>query len=562
MNGKSMSILKMESQKIDLSINQDDPGKSIELRHKSSGSVICQAATQMLLVRHTDAVSEPAVLKKIVKISENGNILQLYFQDETGEYKARLVYNSSSTGLTADLEIVAPRPVWLVEWRLSGCEFDDVIIPALGGQVISKTMPVGKTLSYKYPFWLSAQFVIGSKSNEHTMIRSADKSTSMKLVRVGKDRTGFSITYGFEVQAQKMSSVFKASWMIESFSGDWQTAVDHYRTWMESGFTQTPYHEHNSYPEWANDINFVLEIWGARRDDDQPFHTFDQMIERIEAWQKIHPPKNTLLYLPGFAEKGIDSHAPDYYPSEQCGGSGAFGRLIKRAHALGYRVMIHTNTLAMTYTHRLYEKFKKYQVVDVFGRPQGWGLDMDGDWLAEPYFAYMNPGYPEWTEVFGGMIGKLIGQYDLDAVFLDQTLLAFNIKEGPDFIAGMREHVGRMQKMFPNILFAGEGLHEQNISCLPMAQIHGLDSIKEVHAMDDEAPWRNYHPVSVYLFGKYTKFVPHLLTKHPSAEEFNFQEKAYTDLNVLPALVLYNSEQAIDPPELEKMLDRAKKLNT
>ena len=210
-----MSILKMESQNLTLSINQDDPGRSIELRHKSSGSVICQAAAQILLVRHTDAVSEPAVLKKIVKISENGNILQLYFQDETGEYKARLVYNSSSAGLTADLEIVAPRPVWLVEWRISGCDFDDVIIPALGGQVISKTMPVGKTLSYKYPFWLSAQFVIGSKSNEHTMIRSADKSTSMKLVRVGKDRTGFSITYGFEVQAQKMSSVFKASWMIE-----------------------------------------------------------------------------------------------------------------------------------------------------------------------------------------------------------------------------------------------------------------------------------------------------------------------------------------------------------
>ncbi len=63
---------------------------------------------------------------------------------------------------------------------------------------------------------------------------------------------------------------------------------------------------------------------------------------------------------------------------------------------MGYRVMIHTNALAMTFTHRLYPQFRKHQVVDAFGRPQGWGLDIDGDWLVEPYFAYMNPGVPAW----------------------------------------------------------------------------------------------------------------------------------------------------------------------
>jgi len=46
-------------------------------------------------------------------------------------------------------------------------------------------------------------------------------------------------------------------------------------------------------------------------------------------------------------------------------------------------------------------------------------------------------------------------------------------------------------------------------------QIHGIDSITEVHGMEGQVAWREVHPVSSYLFGKYTKLTAHLLTKHP-----------------------------------------------
>ena len=222
--------------------------------------------------------------------------------------------------------------------------------------------------------------------------------------------------------------------------------------------------------------------------------------------------------------------------------------------------MIHTNVLAMTFHHRLYPQFKKFQVVDCFGREQTWGLDMDGDWLAEPYFAYINPANTEWGDLMEKTLGDLIKKFNLDAVFLDQTLLAFNVNNGNNFMKGMREHIQRLQKAFPGILFAGEGINEQVLPALPMAQIHGIDSITEVHGIEGQVAWREVHPIASYLFGKYTKLVPHLLTKHPSHTMFTFQERSYDQLGVLPALVLYTSDQPIDIPETKAMINRANAL--
>ena len=124
----------------------------------------------------------------------------------------------------------------------------------------------------------------------------------------------------------------------------------------------------------------------------------------------------------------------------------------------------------------------------------------------------------------------------------------------------MRRHVERLQRAYPDVLFAGEGLNEQVLPALPLVQIHGLDSIEEVHGMEGKAPWRTVHPVSTALFGRYTKFVAHLLTKHPTSAAFARQEAAYADLGVVPALVLYRRSQGLDGPAVDAMLDRARGL--
>lgn len=526
-----------------------------------TGEAVSHSVGMEFIVRTPDELSEPVHLSnEAVDSRQRDSELSMTLTDPTGKFSGKVDVSRTNHGFGFHLNVKAPKTIWLVEWKITGLLVNSVIVPALGGQVLDKEMPVGTTVSYKYPFWWSAQFVIGQTGRGGVMLGSHDPGPGLKMLRVMKEKDGFALTLGFEASGPLRSRSLEAEWYLECFSGNWKVAVDRHRRWMESAFHPQPLSENLFFPNWAKSVNFVLELWGMRKDRPRPHHTFRQMRERLKAWGKIYSPERTLVYLPGFAEGGIDSHAPDYNPSPQLGGKEEFKRLVILAHDLGYRVMVHTNALALTYSHKLYPTLKKHQVVDVFGRRQGWALDMDGDWLTEPYFAYMNPGARVWGDVMEKVIGKLVRDYSVDAVFLDQTLLAFNVSRGPNFVAGMRAHISRLQRAFPNVLFAGEGMHEQVVSVLPMAQIHGIDSVTEVHGLEQSSSWRRVHPVSTYLFGKYTRFVAHLLTKHPSNPIFDLQEEAYAKLGVIPALCLYENDQPIRTAGVRKMIRRARRL--
>lgn len=541
---------------------ETSPLSNLQIKNRLTGEQVCVDGQQAILVRTPQDVSEPVFLTEVDAFSSDGNEIRFAFKDKSKSFNAEILITDSADGIRFDLKVTAPQSIWLVEWKLSGLQLDEVIVPALGGQALRKDMPADTTLTYKYPFWWNAQFVIGSTTEDGGMwMRTKDVAPHFKMLSVKKEKDTFALTFGFEANAPLTSNTLEATWYLDCYKGNWRVPVDTHRAWLEEAFNLIPLKANTHFPKWANDINFVLEMWGMRKDRPQPHHTFAQMIDRLKEWRKIHAPQRTLIYLPGFAEHGIDSHAPDYNPSEHLGGEKKFKELVDTAHELGYRVMIHTNVLAMTFTHRLYPKFKEHQVVDLFDRPQFWGLDLDGDWLAEPYFAYINPGAKAWGDLMEQVLGDLIAKFKLDAVFLDQTLLAFNVSKGPNFLAGMRDHIARLTKAFPNVLFAGEGLHEQVLSALPMAQIHGIDSIADVHGMEGTVRWRDAHPVSTYLFDKYTRFVAHLLTKHPSHPMFVLQEAAYEKLGVIPALCLYQDTQALDMPEVRKMIARAKNMN-
>lgn len=537
-----------------------DPLTVHRIQNRLTGKNICLNGNQAILVRTPDDISEPALLVHGRFLKEDGGCAYELF-DETGEYRAEIRLEDSGDGLRFSMHLRSPKPIWLVEWRLSGLQADEIIVPALGGQSLDRSMPVDTTVSYKYPFWWNAQFAIGSSSRGGFWVRSKETDPRLKMLRVKRDATGFVLTYGFEAMAPLGAKTLDATWYLDGYENSWREPVDLHRGWLEEAFSLLPLWRNPHWPAWASDINFVLELWGMRKDSAAPHHTFDQMIDRLKAWKRLHDPRQTLVYLPGFSEHGIDSHAPDYSPSSHLGGPRKFKQLIDTAHRLGYRVMIHTNAIAMTFNHRLYPEFKKHQVVDPFGRPQGWGLDLDGDWLFEPYFSYINPGAKPWGDLMEKILGRLIRTYKLDGVFLDQTLLAFNTSRGPNFQTGMNQHVRRLEKAFPDVLFSGEGLHELVLSALPMAQIHGLDSITEVHGLEGKTRWRNVHPVNTYLFGPYTRFTAHLLTRHPSNPMFAFQESSYAELGILPALCLYNAQQKMDLPAVRKMVKRAKSLN-
>ena len=535
--------------------------------HRPSGRVVCAGGEQRFLLRLPKAPSDPVHLTGVEAVTREDDALAFTVTCETGRFHLRVRVSVDGDGLRYDLRAEGPEPIWMAEWKLLGLDLAEVVVPALGGQALSAAMPPETQVTYKYPFWWNAQFALGqlgADGDGGVWLRTEDVAPHFKLLRVHKveeqvDR--FALGLGFEADAPVERNVLERAFRFDGYAGSWREPAEAYRRWMADSLGLGPYRDHPHFPAWADDVTMVLEVWGMRKDLGRPAHTFDDTIERIEAFAELHPPAQTLLYLPGYAEGGVDSRIPDYGPSEPLGGDAGFRRLVDRAHALGYRVMIHSNILGMTYTHPRYPDFARHQVVDAFGQRLGWGNDMDGDWLPEPFFAYINPGADAWGELMEETLGRLIRDFGLDAVFLDQTLLAFNVSEGPNFVDGMRRHVERLQRAFPGVLFAGEGLHEQVLPALPFNQIHGIDSIGEVHGMDGEKPWRTVHPVSVEVFGPHTRFVAHLLTKHPSSPAFAAQEAAYAALGVVPGLVLYRKSQGMDGPAVEAMLARARSLS-
>ncbi len=527
------------------------------IKNLLTGKEFCRHGYQSLLVRTPRAISDPVFLTEAERSVDPVHGATLTLRDPGGEYRALITMTPRPEGIAFRLRLDAPEPVWVVEWRLAGLDLSEVVLPALGGQSLGTGMPTGTVLTYKYPFWLNAQFVLGMTPGGGVWLRSDDVRPLFKFVRVKRAENTFTLSYGAEADGPLTSRTIEASWVLDCFKGSWKVPTDIYRQRLEQTFRPVRLDANVSVPSWMRDMDFVLEIWGIGKDSPEPFHTFDQIISRLKQWMRMHDPERTLVYLPGFAEHGIDSRAPSYAPSPQLGGAAEFHRLVDVARTLGYRVMVHTNALAMTFNHPRFKEFEQHQVVDVFGRPQGWGLDIDGDWLTEPYFAYINPGVPEWGEMLEQAVGELVRSYGVDGVFLDQTLLAFNVARGPNFVEGMRELILRLRRAFPEAVFAGEGLHEQILSALPLAQIHGLDSITEIHGMEGKVRWRNVHPISTYLFGPYTKFVGHLLTRHPSHGMFALQESSYAKLGVIPVLALYHHDQPIDTPEVRKMIRRA-----
>ncbi|MDX1430540.1 MAG: DUF6259 domain-containing protein, partial [Rhodothermales bacterium] len=533
------------------------------IRSTAGSGTVCAGGSQEFLLRVDGQVSEPIFLRRVLSCDIQSNKAVFVVADDDGRYEIAAEIGATSQGLRFSCRAKGPEPIWMIEWRLSGLDLTEVVIPALGGQAVTSAMPRGERLSYKYPFWWNAQFAIGMTGDDSGVWwRTQETDPRFKLLRVGRESSAFDVTIGFEANGPLSVGPLSGEFFLDAFAGSWKEPVDRHREWLQREFKLTPYRSHAAYPSWVNNINLVLELWGMRRDRGRPAHTFDDMCERIERFATQHPPSETLLYLPGFARGGIDSGIPDYSPSTKLGGATGFARLMDTAHQLGYRVMIHTNVLGMAFNHPLFDRFERHQVVDVFGRPQGWGLDLDGDWLAEPYFAYIKPGEQEWSALISNMLTEFVAEYRVDAVFIDQTLLAFNVSRGPNFVAGMRKHIERLQQSFPATLFAGEGINEHVLPALPVVQIHGIDSIAGVHGMDDQVPWRYVHPVSTYLFSTHTRFLAHLLTKHPSNPVFQRQEAAYAKLGVVPAIVCYDREDELSGPEIDAVLERARQPST
>jgi hypothetical protein len=101
---------------------------------------------------------------------------------------------------------------------------------------LSKDMTPETTLSYKYPFWWNAQFVICQAGRGGFWMHTKDPGTDLKMLRVRRAEENFHLILGFESPAPLKSKEIEAEWFMDAYDDDWRKPVDIHSEWLEKAF--------------------------------------------------------------------------------------------------------------------------------------------------------------------------------------------------------------------------------------------------------------------------------------------------------------------------------------
>jgi len=435
---------------------------------------------------------------------------------------------------TGDLTIaeraVSPRPgVWGVGWWIETIPLDyAIVVPGRSGLRLTADTP-GREHTFDYPTGWEAQLVIVEGRNRGFYVWADDVKGRFKRLVVERNDDGWRlglITINF-APFDDLTECDSVAWRANVYRGDWRVPARRYRDWAEAHFRPTPIAEHE--PSWVKDMR-TLVIMGM----DVP--VVEALAERLD-------PEQTVLYVPGWRAAGYDRDYPTYdEPVER------LAPFVRRAHELGYRVMLHVNYFGVDPLHPLYENFEPYQVRSPWGDHEKlWWL-----WTrAEPEirFAYVNPALKAWRDHFVEAMVKLCRDYAIDALHLDQTLCLYNDHNGP--IDGMTMIEGnlalhrQLREALPHVALSGEGLNEITYRHEAFAQRHAW-GVSHTEGTWDRRRLAAAHPISSYLFRPYTIINGYLGCAPPTRGQlYAAWNEAYEHWGVIPTL----------KPELAQVLD-------
>ena len=429
--------------------------------------------------------------------------------------------DDASGGLIITQQAQAPtKGLWGVEWPITSIPLDmNILVPGHSGVKLTSSTP-GVLHTFDYPIAWEAQLVVVEGQDRGFYVWAEDARGLFKRLTVKRTpegwRLGF-ITMPF-APFEEQDRCESARWRLDVYEGDWRVPARRYRDWAEHAFNPTPVADQQ--PAWVKDIRCCV-IMGMDHD------VLGALPERLD-------PAQTILYIPSWRKAGYDRDYPTYdEPFE------TLEPFIARAHALGFRVMLHVNYFGCDPLNPLYEQFEPYQI------RSPWGSHEKEWWLwdrADPpiKFAYINPAYKPWRDMIVERFSKLCADYEVDALHLDQTLCIYNAHSGP--IDGMSMIDGNialhreLREALPHVALSGEGLDETTYRYEAFAQRHawGLNHSEGTYSL---AHLQAAHPIASYLLRPYTIIYGYLGCAPPSdGQLYAAWNEAYQHWGVIPTL--------------------------
>ncbi|NQT17675.1 MAG: hypothetical protein HQ582_33275, partial [Planctomycetes bacterium] len=410
--------------------------------------------------------------------------------------------------------------VWGVSWQVGDVPLDyAIIVPGRSGIRLTQSTP-GREHQFDYPMGWEAQLVICEGREGGFCVWADDVEGRFKRLIVRRSNTGWQltlVTINF-APFDALRSCESVAWRLNVFGGDWRVPARRYREWAEANLRPTPVADQE--PGWVKDVRAMVIMGMDAR-------VLEALAERLD-------PRQTVVYVPSWRRAGYDRDYPVYDdPLEQ------LKPFVEAAHRLGFRVMLHVNYFGVDPLNPLYEKFEPYQVRSPWGKHEKqWWL-----WTrAEPEirFAYINPALKAWRDHFTGAMVELCGDYEIDALHLDQTLCVYNDHNGRiDGLSMIEGNVAlhrQLREALPQVALSGEGLNEVTYRHEALAQRHAW-GINHADGTWDRRWLAHAHPICSYLFRPYTIINGYLGCAPPTHwQMYAAWNEAYEHWGVIPTL--------------------------
>ncbi|MFP4028231.1 MAG: DUF6259 domain-containing protein [Candidatus Brocadiia bacterium] len=440
-----------------------------------------------------------------------------------------------------------------VRWNMSGIvEETDLVAPFYQGT----RLPVGDELlvgrDWVWPQkWEAGYVSFLQKDGTGFYCLTEDKDFRPKTITTGTQEArrtcGFTSENDGPWEGKREAGGL--SWRVGLFSDGWQSPAVRYKDWLWNTYPLQK--AASSKPDWADSVTLALSWCPCRP-------------KILTVLAQRHPPEKTLLHVPGWRANNYDQNYPDYEPDK------AGVTFIESAREMGFRVMPHFNFFAVDPSHALYRELGPYHLRNTNTRRLlGWSWK-EGQMLGNPQspsqiqehqninaMAYIHPGLSKWRRELAERIGAIVKRFDLEAVFVDQTLCTGNylnaIVEGTSTTEGMWHLTRELARIRSGLAIGGEGLNEISMQWQTFAQAHLFDSHHDTIDRLDEVPC----PVNDFLFGDLCRTIGYSALSGKDANS-RLRLQAHAKLNTLPTITVHSPEEISDPnPAIEIELERA-----
>ena len=308
-----------------------------------------------------------------------------------------------------------------------------------------------------------------SEYEKHLLFRGTDYPSRFQKFWLFREKDTVRLVCYSEANASERDFIYTTpEWYIEPIPNP-ETGFQKHQAWMEKLYGLQPFGERTDAPGWINDL-FLNITFECRASHGRICHTFDQVSERLQQITQYVNPHKVKIHLIGW-DGSWDRTCPHYRPDPSLGGDEGFRQMIRVAHELGYKIGVQMNVVGLGKMNPQFEELKfflEHQCRDAEGRALQWEYDLDGDDQDEIIFYPVSPDYEPWRQYMINRILKVVNDFSIDVVHLDQSTTLHNDCCHDHYRGIIKLFQELREQLPPDVILSGEGICEPLVFLYPV----------------------------------------------------------------------------------------------